>query len=54
LATSHADAPTQSLLITFDAASIHDRSTMALVDELVALGPLPEQCGVVVAAGGRC
>ena len=54
LAATHADAPTQSLHAAFDAASIHDRSIMAVVDELVALGPLPEQCGVVVAAGGRC
>jgi hypothetical protein len=54
LATSHADAPTLSLHAAFAAASIHDRSIMAVVDELVALGPLPEQCGVVVGAGGRC
>jgi hypothetical protein len=55
LAATEADAPTASLHAAFAAVcSDEDGSIMSVVEELVALGPLREQTGVVVAAGGRC
>jgi hypothetical protein len=54
LTANQADAPTSSLLAAFDAASSHNDSSIIAIEELIALGPLPEQAGVVVAAGGRC
>jgi hypothetical protein len=55
LAASQADAPTASLHAAF-AADFTDesKSIRPVIEELVAVGPLPDQAGVVVAAGGRC